>query len=122
MTQDEELKLAAERLLILQKADAFMQLVDSPGWKEIYAVHVAWAEKYREAMAKLNTADISTTIEAVRQWQLAEEFLKLEADYINNILRQAQDIRGTNTVQDAILMEQAYEQTRPDNSPDRSGY
>lgn len=123
MTKDEELALASERLLILQRADAFLQLMDTPGWKDIYSLHVAWVEKYRDAMLKVDTANPHTALESLRQWQLAEEFVKLEADYINNILREAQDIRGSRTLQDALLMEQVqHEQNGTESRPDRAGY
>ena len=124
LDEREQRQIAAERLSILQRADAFRVLLESPGWKDIRDLHVAWAEKYHDVMSKVDTSDAPKALEALRQWQLADEFVRLEADYIDNILKQAQEIAGTVTLEDALLMERfKNEQSESSgDSGDRTGY
>ena len=117
---NDEAQVASEKLEILQRADAFTQMMATPGWKEIYGLHVAWVETYHSALSKINTAETDKAIEALRQWQLAEEFLRLEADFINSTLRQADVLRGTVTLGDALMMEQ-YQNEQPKSSGDSAG-
>lgn len=125
LDEREQRQIAAERLSILQRADAFRALLASPGWKDIRDLHVAWAEKYHDAMSRVDTSDAPKAIEALRQWQLADEFVRLEADYIDNILKQAQEIAGTVTLEDALLMERfknEQSESTGDSGGSRTGY
>lgn len=121
----EQLQMAAERLGILQKAEALRALLDTPGWKDLRELHVAWAEKYHDAMTVVDTSKRRKALEVLRQWQLADEFVRLEANYIDNIFKQADEIRGTVTLEDALLMERfKNEQSEPtgDSGGHRTGY
>ena len=125
MLSEDAAKIASEKLAILQRAEAFTHLITLPAWKDIYSLHVSWVETYRAALTKVNTAEPATALEALRQWQLAEEFLKLEADFINSTLRQAEELRGSATLHDALLMEQyknEQSESSGDSGRDRSGY
>jgi hypothetical protein len=56
---------------------------------------------------------------------LAEEFLKLEADFINQTIEQGEALRGTATLHDALLMEKLKDEqqsTSGDSGSDRGGY
>jgi len=125
MLSEDAAKVASEKLDILSRADAFTQLLALPAWKHIYDLHVSWVETYRAALLKVNTADPQVALEALRQWQIAEEFLRLEAHFINSTLRQAEDLRGSTTLHDALLMERyknEQSESAGDSGGDRSGY
>jgi hypothetical protein len=113
---NEEARLAAqERLAILQRARAFDDLLHSDGWKEIYGLHTAWVEDARKVLRKVNTQDVTLALDALQRWQLAEDLIDLEANFINTTLSQAEEIRGGVTLDEALIMERVKdEQQRPD--------
>lgn len=116
---------AAEQLEVLQRADDFARMLGSAGWKRIYALHEEWAERYAKAAKTAATSEPVAAIDALRQWQLAEEFLRLEAMFINSTIEQAADIRGTRTLDEALLMEKVHheQQSAPESrTADPAGY
>lgn len=119
------IELAAEQLVVLQRADAFERLLESPGWKLVFALHEEWAERYAKAAKTSPTENPAAALDALRQWQLAEEFLRMEANFINDIIERARELRGTRTLDDALLMEQVrHEQQRAADprTADSAGY
>jgi len=121
---DDQRTIAAEQLAILHRADAFERLLELPGWKLVLALHEEWAEQYAKSAKHAETKDIPGAIDALRQWQLAEEFLRLQADYINSTLERAREIRQHRTLDDALLMEQIHheQQSTEPRTADSAGY
>lgn len=123
MISEERRTIAAEQLAVIQQADAFERLLETDGWRALYAFHESWAEQYARAARKVETKDSAAAVDALRQWQLAEEFLRLQADYINRTIAQARDILGTRTLEEALLQEQLqHEQPEPTRTADSGGY
>lgn len=121
----DERAAAVEQLQILQRADAFTHMLESPGWKSIFALHEEWAETYAKAAKTAETKDGPAALDALRMWQLAEEFLRLEVGYINQTLKDATEIRGARTLDEALLMEHLQHEQSQSPSPagtDRGGY
>jgi len=116
----EAFEFAGMRLKTLQMAEAFMQLLQSPAWKEIREFHVAWAEHCHDVLQKIDTSDTAKAIDALRRWQLADELLRREAAYIDQIVTEADNIRGTVTMQDAELMER-YKNEQSESTGDSGG-
>jgi hypothetical protein len=121
---NDDQRAAAEQRADLQRADAFERLLELPGWKLLLAEHEAWAERYAKAAKHVDTNNTAGAVDALRQWQLAEEFLRLQAEFINSTLRRAHDIRQNMTLADAELMEQVHhEQQSPERrTADSAGY
>ena len=121
---DDQRRIATEQLQILQRAAAFERLLELPGWKLLLALHEEWAERYAKAAKAVETSNPAAAIDALRQWQLAEEFLRLQADYINRTLEQARDLRENRSLDDALLMEQIHheQQSTERRTGDSAGY
>lgn len=121
---DDQRAIAAEQLAVLQRSDAFERLLESPGWKLVLALHEEWAERYAKAAKHVETKDNAGALDALRQWQLAEEFLRLQADYINSTLDRAREIRQHRTLDEALLMEQIHheQQSTEPRTADSAGY
>ena len=119
---EEQRQAAEERLAILNRARSFRDMIESPGWRDIYALHTQWVEDARVALRKVDTADTAKAIDALQRWQLAENYLDLEAQFINHTLAQAEDIRGTVTLDDALMMETITNEQQPAPRPDPAGY
>lgn len=114
---------ARERLAVLKDASAFESLLAHPGWISIYALHTAWVRKHLDELRQVSTANAEEALDALRRWQLAETLVELEATRINETLKLAEEIRGTTTLEDALIMEQ-YRNEQPESAGDpgsRSG-
>ena len=121
----EAMQMAAERLGILQRAEALRAIIETPGWKDLRDLHVAWAEKYHDAMNVVDTSDEAKALDILRKWQLADEFVRLETNYIDNLFKQADEIRGQVTLEDALLMERfknEQSESPGDSGGHRAGY
>ncbi len=103
---DDVREIAAEQLAVLHRADAFERLLESPGWAYLIGLHEEWAEKYAKAAKSVDTTNTAAAMDALRQWQLAEELFRLQSEYINSTLERAREIRQVRTLDDALLMEQ----------------
>lgn len=126
MMDDPQLQEAAERNTLLTRAREFERLLELPGWKEIYALHLAWTDKAMDALRTVNTNDEAVALDTLRRWQLAEDLLRLEAKYINDTLEKAMELQGRMTLEEALLMEQVkkHEQSQPTTGTgtDSTGY
>ena len=121
---DDQRRIALDNMATLQRAEAFEQLIATPGWKILYAVHEEWAERYALAARKVATNEPDKALDALRQWQLADEFIRIEADLINQTMERAHEIRGTVNLDEALLMEQLkheHQSTEP-GTTDPAGY
>jgi len=116
----EAYELAGQRLMTIQLAQSLMDLLQSPAWKEIRSFHVEWAEHCHKVLQKIDTSDTAKAIDALRRWQLADELLRREANYIDQIVTEADRIRGTVTMQDAELMER-YKNEQSESTGDSGG-
>lgn len=117
-----ERQLAEERLRTIQRAKNFESLLSHQGWREIYALHTEWVEKARVDLRRVNTADHDMAINALQRWQIAENLLDLEANFINDTLAEAKEIQDSITLDDALLMEQlGHERSRTDTRTDPTG-
>ena len=119
---DDLREMASEQLQILQRADAFERLLESPGWKHLFSLHEEWAEKYANAAKNVETKDVHAAVDALRQWQLAEELLRLQANFINDTLQRARDIRQHRTLDEALIMEQVSHEQHQYRTADSAGY
>ncbi len=121
---DDQREIAAEQLAVLQRADAFERLLETPGWKQLLSLHEEWVEKYAKAAKHVETKDQASAIDALRQWQIAEEFFRLQAEFINSTLERARDIRQYRTLDEALLMEQVQHEQQPTQrrTTDSAGY
>ena len=113
---NDEARLAAEeRLEILRRARAFDDMIESAGWKYIFALQNAWLDKSLKILREVDTQDVTRALDALQKWQIAEKLIDTESNYINSTLSQAKEIRGVMTIDDALMMEQVQnEQQRPD--------
>ncbi len=103
---DEKRIEAQEKIDALHRANVLGQLIQTEGWKLIFGLQEAAVEKSRVALRGVNTADVPATIDAVQRWQIAENLLAFQVDYINRTLADAEAIQGSVTLDDALLMEQ----------------
>lgn len=118
MTPQEQ--AAKDRLDALQLADHLSQLLQMPGWKHLYDMDVAELEEKRRALLDVDTSDPQEAIAKLQQWQIAEKALQGKALYINRALAVADEIRGSVTLTDALLMEKVNEQQSAGDSGSRS--
>lgn len=108
---------------ILNAADAYIQLLESSGWQQVYKLHCAWLEKYRDIARHVDLGNPTAALAALHQWQVAEDLLEEQAKYINSMIDKATEIRGTNTLEDALMMEKVrHEHGEPGNTADPTGY
>ncbi len=125
-TDDREaFQVAAHRMMTLQMANALDDLAKNAAWKEIRAFQVQWAEQCHRVLQQADTSDQAKAIDALRRWQLADELLRREDQYIEQIMEEADRIRGTVTLQDAELMERfknEQSESPGDSGGDRTGY
>ena len=111
--REDLLREAEEKREILDRAAAFAQMIQTPGWKILYGIQEASVEKARHDLRKVDTSNHSVAIDAMQRWQIAENMLELQANVINSTLENAKTIRGAVTVEEALLMEQLNEQSKP---------
>ena len=123
---DDRRRDAIERLRILASAHAFEVLLETAGWKEIYALHTAWVEDARKILRAVDTSNTAAALDKLQRWQLAENLLELEVNYINDTLGRAAELKSTATLEDALMMEQyRHEQSEsgdPGSGPDPTGH
>lgn len=122
MSTPQDRLAAEERLAILQRAREFEDLLARPGWKAIFALHTQWVETERQKLRRVDTADVTKALDALQRWQIAEGYLDLEAEYINMILAQAEDIKTGLTLDEALLMEQLKHEQPESRTSDTAGY
>lgn len=102
-----------EKIAVLQAGRDIDALIQSPGWKLIYAFQEAALEQTRIALRKVDTGNTAAAIAELQKWQIAENMLQAQVDYINTTLEEALKLRGAVTFDDALLMEQVNEQSKP---------
>ena len=125
MSVDEQRLIAADNLDTLKAGEALRIVLGTEGWQRLYARRVAILEQARTLIRKIDTGDAAVAVDALRRWQIAENFIEEEADYINETLQRAETIRASVTLDDALLMEKMkHEQpeSREPSSADRGGY
>lgn len=121
----EAFQLAAHRMMTLQMANALDELTKNAAWKAIREFQVEWAERCHNALQSVDTSDQVKAIDALRRWQLADEMLRREDQYIEQVMEEADAIRGSVTVPDALLMERfknEQSESPGDSGRDRGGY
>jgi len=122
LTPDER-ALAQSKLDTLKRAHDFEVLLQTPGWKHIFALHTEWVESARKTLRAVDTSMTAQAIDALQRWQIAENLLELEANFINDTLAQADEIKGNVTLPDALLMEQLRnEHESTEQRTDPAGY
>ena len=128
MEIDENIEDARKRLATLNRSRAFSDLLETAGWKELYAMQIAWLDKARFDVRRTATVDPDASLDAMRRWQLAEDLIELQAKFINDTLADAEEIRGSIGLDEALLMEKLkYEQSDtapgdPGLGTDRTGH
>lgn len=117
MIREQEISAAQEQRKILKQAHEFSDLLNHPGWKHIYGVHLRWV---KEATDALRNASPANGMEALRRWQLISELIERENDVINSTLDYAEKIKDAMTLDDVLLMEQLSHEHREAGDPGRS--
>ena len=122
METDPRIDEARRRLEVLNHARAYADLIESAGWKLIYHQQIVWLEELRADMRK-PSSDVEM-LALTRRWQAAEDLIELQATTINNTLAEAEDIRGSLHMDEALLMETlGHEQSEPTGTgSDRTGH
>lgn len=113
MTPEEQQREAREKIQVLETAKALNALIQTPGWKLIYAFQEAALEQSRLSLRKVDTGNTAVAIAELQKWQIAENMLEAQVDYINRTLEEAVKLRGAVTLEDALLMEHVNEQSQP---------
>lgn len=118
---------AAYKKDVLARADSLQRLVASPGWTLIFDVQTAALERARLDLRKVDTGNHAAAIDALQRWQIAENMLEFQVNFINSTLEEATELRGAVTLDDALLMEKLNEQPKPGGDsagdrPDPAGY
>ena len=103
MEIDPEIDEARLRHDALKRAHAFRLMLETPGWAELYRLQTAWLDKAREDVRKMPTTG-PAAMDALRRWQIAEDLIELQARFINNTLAEAEEIRGSLTIEEALFM------------------
>lgn len=119
---DQDRLIAQERLAILQRAREFKDLLQMPGWHAVERQWTNWLEGRRRALVKADTGEPTKALDALREWQLAEEHYQAMADHINRTLAQAEDIQGTVALDDALMMENIANEHQSAPRPDPTGH
>ena len=126
MEIDPHIEDARKRLETIHRARAFMDLKESAGWRLIRALQDQWIDIGRSEIRRTTTGDMAETIDALRRWQLACDLVELQDRYIRETIEQANEIRGSIGIDEALLMEQLNEQSKSSGTsgpgPDPAGY
>lgn len=122
MISDEDVANAQTNWAVLQQADAYMQLLESPGWKLLYQLQCAWLEKFRDLARHAKIDNHGEAVQALHQWQVAEDLIETQAQHINTVLSHANQVRGTRTLDDALLMEKVQHEHESGNRTDPTGH
>ena len=106
--------MAKEQLQILEEAQGYQSLLHHPAFLRLQKLETEWLMEYLQA---LKGATAANGPELLRRWQIAEDWIDRKTATINQTLQMAEELRGSLSLQEALLMESiSHEQKRPGNS------
>lgn len=105
MIDEQTMQTARERLAVLHRAQDYRELVGTRGWQRIQELQQRWLLKHIVDMKK--PQGDTAALEALRRWQIAEGLVDLQLAEIDETIKQADEIRGTISLEEALFMEHA---------------
>lgn len=111
---------AEQNLAVLEMADAYLQMLQTPGWHLFDKLQTEWLNAKRKEARQQGSANNG---QAIYAWQAAEDLLEQQALHINRIIDDAHKMRGKLPLEVALAMEKVKHEHRESGTTENpTGY